>query len=190
MILDLTLPQVLALVVVVIGATCDLATWKIPNWLTFTAAGCGIVLGFAGNGWAGAAWAVGGWLTGSGISLVAKMIPVALKLYRDVPIGYGDTKLIAAVGTFLGPVTVVLVFYFFCLFYGLLSVGHLLKVIPWVNFGLAFFLPKSSSPLAGLDLAKVREAGKSTIPLGPAIAAATVSAIFLEKPILYFLGFR
>ncbi|MBI4534232.1 MAG: hypothetical protein HY711_09845, partial [Candidatus Melainabacteria bacterium] len=56
--------------------------------------------------------------------------------------------------------------------------------------GLSFFLPKPVSPLPKLDLAKVREAGKVSIPLGPAIAAATASAIFFEKPILSILGFR
>lgn len=184
----LTLPQILALAVVIVGAVHDLVNSKIPNWLTFGAAALGIALHSFQNGLLGGLWSILGWLTGAGISLMVKMLPVVLRRYRKIPIGFGDTKLIAAVGCFLGPVSAVLTYYYFCLWYGVLALIQFLKIVPWSNLGWLIGSSKSISPTLWIDKERLAKVAKSPIPIGVAIAAGTLCAILLERATLEYCG--
>ena len=175
--------------VVTAGAAHDLYNSKIPNWLTFTSAAVAVVMHFSTKGGDGALFALCGWATGAGISVFMKMLPVWLKRYKDAPIGFGDTKLIAAAGAFLGPVEALLVYYYFCLWYGFLWFFQIARAVPWWQLARYFVLSRGANPLEALDRERMEKAGKAAIPIGPAIAAGTACAIFLEKQTLQFFGF-
>jgi prepilin peptidase CpaA len=182
--------QVAALIVVAIAAVHDLKTSRIPNWLTLGSAALALVMRFLAGGAAEAAWGAAGWLAGALLSLAVKLLPVWLGMYKieKLPIGFGDTKLLAAVGAFVGPAVMLVVFFYFCLCYGCLSTVQVARVIPWRQLGTGFILLKDVSAARVIDVKKLKSTGKTRIPIGPAIAAATLLAILLEKPTLQFFG--
>jgi prepilin peptidase CpaA len=84
--------------VVGIGLTAaiwDVKTRRIPNVVTLGAAAAGLVYAIVEGGGSGAAWSLAGWTVG----LVA-----FLPLFALGGLGGGDVKLLAAFGTWLGPV--------------------------------------------------------------------------------------
>jgi prepilin peptidase CpaA len=80
--------------VLAIGVITDLGWSRIPNWLTFPAMVAGITAHSWSNGVEGAVFAVVGLTVGLGVFLV---------LYLMGSMGAGDVKLLAAVGTLVGP---------------------------------------------------------------------------------------
>lgn len=90
--------DVLVLTIAVAGcaaaAVIDLRTRRVPNALTLSIAAAGVALAATGVGRIGLAAALGGWVIG-----LLLMLPGHL-LGRT---GGGDVKLLAAVGTLLGP---------------------------------------------------------------------------------------
>jgi prepilin peptidase CpaA len=90
----LTLKSVVVVSVGLIACVTDLRSRRIPNLLTFGAAGAALIYGFATGGWSGAGSAALGWLVGVAFFIV----PFALG-----GLGAGDVKLLAAIGAWLGP---------------------------------------------------------------------------------------
>jgi len=174
-----------------IGGIHDMVNSKIPNWLTFGGAGVAIVMHFIDGGIHAAGWAVAGWLCAVALSLAVKLLPVALKLYSldGLPIGFGDTKMLGAVGAFLGPAMVPLVYFYFTLFYGGLSFIQVARMLPWRELAVTLTLPKGVVKVKSIDVTKLRAVGKTKIPIGPAIALGTIVAVVFEKPTLAFFGF-
>ena len=76
------------------GAVIDLRVRRVPNALTMTLAMAGVALAATGLGRLGVSAAIAGW--GAGLAL---MLPG----YLIGATGAGDVKLLAAVGTLLGP---------------------------------------------------------------------------------------
>jgi prepilin peptidase CpaA len=83
-----------ALAVAIAGAIVDVKEHRIPNWLTYPAILLGILLRWAFFGWLGLSSAVAGCLLAGGIILV---------FYLVRAMGAGDVKLLAAIGSLLGP---------------------------------------------------------------------------------------
>ena len=76
------------------GAVIDLRVRRVPNALTMTLAMAGVALAAAGLGRLGVSAAIAGWAAGLALMLPGYLIGAT---------GAGDVKLLAAVGTLLGP---------------------------------------------------------------------------------------
>ena len=83
-----------ALGIAVIGASTDIATRRIPNWLTYTGMLAGIVGHGVLQGWRGLGGSIAGGLIAGGAFLVFFLVHA---------MGAGDVKLIAAIGCMVGP---------------------------------------------------------------------------------------
>jgi prepilin signal peptidase PulO-like enzyme (type II secretory pathway) len=104
--------------------------------------------------------------------------------------GFGDAKLIAAVGAFL-QMKVLIAWGYFALLYGGFATLKFFTAIPWSHFGK---MVKSASmgvatPLDKEAEEKLTAVMNKPIALAPYIAVGTLLAILLEKPTLQFLGF-
>jgi prepilin peptidase CpaA len=83
-----------ALAVAIAAAIMDAQQRRIPNWLTYPAMVAGVVLRSVFYGWHGLLTAVGGCLLAGGIVFV---------FYTLRAMGAGDLKLLAAIGSMVGP---------------------------------------------------------------------------------------
>jgi prepilin peptidase CpaA len=83
-----------ALAVAVAAAIVDVREHRIPNWLTYPAILLGILLRWGFFGWPGLGSAVAGCLLAGGIVFV---------FYLVRAMGADDVKLLAAIGSLLGP---------------------------------------------------------------------------------------
>jgi prepilin peptidase CpaA len=87
--------------VTVIATVTDLRTRRVPNWLTFGAAAAGLAMAATNVDGVGVAGALEGLLVGLLLMLPGHLIGKT---------GAGDVKLLAAVGTLLGPKSIVMAF--------------------------------------------------------------------------------
>lgn len=146
------------LLVLVAAATWDMREGRVPNALSYSAIGLGLLLSIVPGG-PRFLNSAGGLLAGGGGFLF-------LWLFRLV--GGGDVKLMAAVGSFVGWPGILSVIFFTALAGGVLGILYLI-------WGAA---PRSKG-------AGVRERGaagrklKQRIPYAPAIAAGTLIALLL-----------
>jgi len=85
---------VVIVIVAVIAAVCDVRSRRIPNVLTFGAAGLAFVYALATAGVGGLGLAAGGWLAGA-----ALFFP----FFALGGMGAGDVKLLAALAAWFGP---------------------------------------------------------------------------------------
>lgn len=83
-----------------VACVSDVRTRRIPNVLTFSAAGFALMFHLATGGWSAVGASVGGWLLGG-----ALFFP----MFALRGMGGGDVKLLAAVGAWVGPGQIVLV---------------------------------------------------------------------------------
>ena len=87
-----------ALAVGCAACVTDIQSRRIPNWLTFGAAGAAVALHTITRGGSGFAFATTGWFVGA----LIMFLPFALR-----GLGGGDVKLLAALGAWLGPANAV-----------------------------------------------------------------------------------
>jgi prepilin peptidase CpaA len=106
--------HLVAIAIALIACWTDLRTRRIPNVLTFGAAGAGLIFHLVVNGGSGPFTALLGWLTG-----VLIFSPVFL--LRGI--GAGDLKLLGAFGAWLGPAMVLQVGLWGAIAGGVLAVG-------------------------------------------------------------------
>jgi prepilin peptidase CpaA len=90
--------QIILATVLLTAVATDLRSCRIPNWLTFPAMASGLVTHTLLNGQAGLILSLEGLGLGSGFFLI---------FYLMGGMGAGDVKLMAAVGSFMGPEGVV-----------------------------------------------------------------------------------
>ena len=111
------MPQSLQLAlaaVVIAAAVSDLKTGRIPNWITAPGAVLGLALQGYHGGFQGALSSLVGAALGLGIFMV---------LYLAGGMGAGDVKLFGAVGTLVGPQSLVWVFIFTGLLGGIAAIA-------------------------------------------------------------------
>jgi len=110
--------SLLVIMVVVGAAVTDFRWQKIPNLITFPSMVVGIVGHGVVHGWDGLSFS----LSGLGLGLV-----LLLGFYAMGGMAAGDVKLMAAVGSFLGPVNVFLVFLMTAILGGFYSIGMMIQ---------------------------------------------------------------
>jgi prepilin signal peptidase PulO-like enzyme (type II secretory pathway) len=181
------LTSVGAVIVAAIASVTDVRTGKIFNALTFPAAGLGIVARAAEYGmtnpdtmmasaFGGALNAVGGWFLGIFLVILLK------SLLRLGKIGHGDTKLMGALGAWIGPGLLFGTFLYYCIFYSLITMFWMASAFPWNQY-------LASKDLKLVDLTKFNEVRKKAIPMAPFISAGLLVAVIFEKQTLQFFGF-
>jgi prepilin peptidase CpaA len=141
------------LVLVAVATVTDLLSRRIPNWLTLPFLAAGLVMGGVAGGLAGLARSAGG--AGLAILLLG-----AFCLLRGM--GWGDLKLCAAVGAWLGPGQLVLALIMTAVAGGLAAVAALL----WRGTG--YKLPARL---------RIDDPAAFSLPYAPAIAVGTVFAL-------------
>ncbi|MDP6445734.1 MAG: A24 family peptidase [Pirellulaceae bacterium] len=83
------------------AAVIDWRTRKLPNWLTVPVCICGLVFHTVTSGFVGAGFSLAGFATGFAILLILWLIGGG---------GGGDVKLMGALGAWLGPQMILIVF--------------------------------------------------------------------------------
>ncbi len=86
--------QITLIAVLLTAVLTDIRSYRIPNWLTVPAMVCGLLIHTLLNGQAGLILSLEGLGLGLGLFLI---------FYLMGGMGAGDVKLMAAVGSFLGP---------------------------------------------------------------------------------------
>ena len=99
--------------VTMVAAVVDLRTRRVPNWLTFGTAALGIATATMHLGGVGVAGAFEGLLVGLVLMLPGHVIGRT---------GAGDVKLLAALGTLLGPRAIAMAFFYTAIAGGALAV--------------------------------------------------------------------
>lgn len=122
------------MVLVGTAATWDISQRRIPNLVVFPAALLGIALQLALSGWQGGAAALGGMAVGLALLLPGYLLGTT---------GAGDVKLMAAIGTFLGPQDAALAALASIAVGSLVALGYAASAIfqpnsvsPWRRWGL------------------------------------------------------
>jgi prepilin peptidase CpaA len=92
----MTTEQWAAVAVALVACVTDVRARRIPNHLTFPAAAAGVIF-HAVAGWPQGAWAVSGLFLG---------LLLFLPIYLLRGMGAGDVKLLAALGAWLGPLSI------------------------------------------------------------------------------------
>jgi prepilin peptidase CpaA len=150
------------------AAAIDLRTGRIPNPLTATVAAAGLglsVLGLTGQSTAGA-------LAGAVIGFT-----VMLPGFIFGGTGAGDVKLLAALGTWLGPAGVVMAFLYSAIAGGVLAVAHAIR-----RRRLATTLGRTARLMAaqaGVKHEIDAAAPASRFAYGPALAVGAILAAVL-----------
>lgn len=188
-----TLPRICALVLAVVAAVIDYRTRKIPNVLTFSAPVAGLALqswyygehshlGHEAGMVAGAVSAIMGWIAGTGLMVATKLI---LKEF-----GHGDSKLMGALGSFIGPGEIILTYGFYSVSFGIFSFFWLWSTFPWAQLAVSMSAQRSGLPAVRLDLDRFNQARKTTVPVAPFIAIGLLTMMLFEKTALQFMGFN
>lgn len=151
-----------------VAVVTDLRSRRIPNLLTAAMAAAGLGLAAAGS---------------SGITLAGALAGMGLGVLLMLPghlfggTGAGDVKLMGAVGSLLGPPSIIQAFFLTCLAGGVLAVGVAIS-----RRRLAVTLQGTGRLLAAPGTAEdPRQAGAARrFAYGPAIAAGSVLAVLLR----------
>ncbi len=167
-------PGITVTLVALVGAAAwsDWRTGRIPNWIPLPAALLGIGLQSWHGGWAGAVQS----LTGAGLGLA-----IFMAFYLLGGMGAGDVKLFGAVGSLVGPQSLVLVF----VITGLLG-GAAALLLAAARGKLRITLQRTAERMSGLGRLQWKEVRETTLaeepdslrlPYGVVIAGGTLLSL-------------
>jgi prepilin peptidase CpaA len=157
------------MLVIAVASVTDVSRRRIPNLLTLPAIGFGLLVGGSTSGWLGLGMALLG-------AVLAPCVLMVLRLGH--PLGMGDVKLAAAIGSLTGPVVGSIAMLLAAVAGGLLAIIWMFRPGTSVARSIAPFL--SGVPILGKAYASppVGEAlGPVTIPYGVAIGAGSLVAL-------------
>src|SRR5436309_8439245 len=116
-----------AIAVASVAVYTDTRRTRIPNWLTFPALGVGLAM----HAILGGTEALMPSLQGAGLGLLLFLVPFLIG-----GMGAGDVKLLAALGAFVGPEHVFIVFFVSALVGGVTGLLVLARRFGWQTAGL------------------------------------------------------
>jgi prepilin signal peptidase PulO-like enzyme (type II secretory pathway) len=183
--------QGIALAVATVAAIIDWRTTKIPNLLTFPATVVGLILN--------AIFGMGSpsWMSWPGVfnallgAVVGALLTVVFSGGAKKKIGFGDAKLLMAMGAFLGWVNALLIFFWFAIVWGFVAVWRIGGVIPWKTLIGSFIAKKSGGGWFTPETAKkIHNVSHEPIPVGPWLALGVLLAELVGKATLQFMGFE
>ncbi|HLE82386.1 MAG TPA: A24 family peptidase [Dehalococcoidia bacterium] len=158
---------ILALTFVALAGWIDWRSRRIPNWLTVPALFIGLGFNTAVGGWVGAK---------SGLLGALLMLALLLPLVLLRALGAGDWKLMGALGSFLGPALIFLVFVGTIFVTGMMALIQVIRLrrvrTTLVNMGelvRGFFV----YGLAPHPVIRLDNPQQLSLPYGVAVAAAT-----------------
>jgi prepilin peptidase CpaA len=162
------------------AARADLLTHRVPNRLTGCLLCVGLALGLSLQGWRGLEDAILGTLVGLGILLPFHLLRA---------MGAGDVKLLAALGSLLGPHWALVAGVYTLLIGGVLAIGYVA-----VGSVRAAAVPECASLMARLQKASARayQMRRERFPYAIAISLGALSAALergdLQSSIVYLSG--
>ena len=167
----MSIGTILLLALALIGGGWDIATRRIPNWLTFPSMAAGLAWNFYANGWRGLGGSAAGLALGAGI---------LLPFFLMGGTGAGDVKMLAGVGAITGWWGLLRIFIYFGIFGGLVAVA---VAITAGRFGAVI---KNTGHLASL-LTKARwkeaeqvESAAPPLPYGAVIAVGCLVFLWVS----------
>jgi prepilin peptidase CpaA len=162
------------LVIIAAASVCDLRRGRIPNALTFGATAVALLLQAIVGGWAGLAWALGGWAVG---------IVLFAPLYAVKGMGAGDVKLLAAIGSWLGPAGALWTALYGAIAGGVLALavalmrGYARKALKNVGTIVKTWSMVGVRPIPGLTLS---DAGSVRLPYALPLAVGAALTLWLH----------
>jgi Flp pilus assembly protein protease CpaA len=184
----MTPAEITAIILALIASITDVRTKKVPNWLTFPGALIGLFWQWQSYKLVGIILGVLGWLLAIALMLGPKILLMFIRRYKTAPIGFGDIKLLAAIGSCLGPNRIFCVFFFFCVFFGCFSLWKIGTAMPWSK--LRSFTTTGVSTMSNLtpeERLRLTATLQTSIPIAPIIALSTICSIYLYLPLVEFM---
>ncbi len=158
----------------IVACGYDIRTRRVPNALTFGAAAAALAFFLVTGGIRGVGWSLAGWVVGCALFL-------PFFLVRGM--GAGDVKLLAAIGAWVGPPTVLWAALYGAIAGGVLAVavafahGYLRRAVSNVGYMLWYWKAVKAGPVPAFTLA---DAKGPRLPYAVPIAVGTVLALWLR----------
>jgi len=165
---------VAVLALITVAAALDIRSRRIPNAVTFGGVVIALAMHSVLRGWPGLWFAVSGWLVG---------LVLFLPLFALKGLGAGDVKLLAAIGSWLGPVGAVWAGLYGAIAGGVLAVivalGHGRLVRTLQNVGLMFgtWGKAGLRPVEGMTL---DNSASPRLPYALPLAVGTLVALWVR----------
>lgn len=173
------------LILLGLATAWDLRQRRIPNLLVLAGALAGGVIQLTVAGLAGLQDALLGLLLGFGLLLPGYILGTT---------GAGDVKLMAAIGTFLGPYNVFLAVLASIIVGSLVALGYAASALfspaaaaPWARYGLMFKTLIATGRPIYLAPAEGEVMGRK-FPFAVSIALGTAAVMFWQSPLREWIG--
>ena len=165
--MPITPVQAVVIAAATTAAVIDLRTRRVPNVLTASTAVVGLGLAMSGMSPVGVVASAAGCLVGFGLMLPGFLIGAT---------GGGDVKLLAAIGTLLGPAATLRAFVATAIAGGLIAIFIALR-----RGGFMSMIAGTSALVfsGGSNLAELREAHDHRFAYAPAIAIGAIAAALI-----------